>query len=76
MVSVTMYYDEETRKWETFVTGVANITEAKQAFHAAMLTAQLIKPEDLTLEKTHAEKVSLDNYKYKITPFGIGALGL
>ena len=47
-------YDEETQKWEPFVTGTRDSTEAKQAFNAVVLTVQELNP--VLLSETRVKK--------------------
>lgn len=74
MISVVMTYDEKVKKWDSFVSGAVDATEAKQAFNAAVLTMHLIREEDLT--RTTADQLVKDHDVYRITPFGLNALGL
>jgi hypothetical protein len=73
-VTVHYHYNESVRKWDVFVTGTTNETEAKQAYHAATLTAQLSNPEDLILDKTIAKHIGSNIYR--ITPYGLAILNI
>lgn len=62
MVHVCFSYDEDSRKWECFVGGVASELEAKQAFNAVLLTC-----DKKTVSLLHLV-IASDNGFYQIIP--------
>jgi hypothetical protein len=40
MISVIFIHDDNVSKWEIFVNGTTDITEARQAFNAVLLTCR------------------------------------
>lgn len=69
---VTFVYDEEANRWEPIVDGVADETEARQAFSAVVLTCQYLLPNLLDKAKVEGrggkEEGKGRPRHYKITP--------
>lgn len=70
---VSFWYDEEANRWEPVVDGVADETEARQAFSAVVLTCQYLLPSLLDKAKVEGhggfkESGSSCPRFYKITP--------
>lgn len=57
-------YVEASRKWDVLVEGAVDALEARQAFSAVVLTAQMLDPDLLE----HALSEPLSDGAYKITP--------
>lgn len=64
MTQVIFTYDEEQRKWQPYVMGENNETDARDAFHAVVATCHMIVP---SLQE-HAKVKKLEDTLYEITP--------
>ena len=62
-VEVTFRYDEASRLWDIFVTGVTSTLEARQAFNAVVITAGEATPH---VDANRAEQQTDGVYKISV----------
>lgn len=61
---VVFEFNQQRRKWASFVTGARCVDDARQAFSAAVLTAQLLDPRLLPITLI----IPIDDVNYEVRP--------